>query len=181
MNVYDIKSTEEVEVGRFHIIKHKIETKEGLSPYSYVKIKNGVAVIPVMNDKILLIRQYRLTINSWEWEIPAGFIEEEELPRDAACRELMEETGYTADRLIDLGDFYPSCGSTDEKIYLYAAECSKKLEQKLDATEKIIVEMKTKDEVIEMVRQNQIKHGAGLTALFKYLLHSDSNHFNISD
>ena len=74
-------------------------------------------------NRILLQRQYRYPVRSWQWELPGGFVDPGETPEEAAARELKEETGYTVKALHSLGAFYPSFGSTNEKIWLFAAEC----------------------------------------------------------
>ncbi len=95
--------------------------------------RKGVAVIAPMtsNGEILLIRQERIPIRSSLWEFPAGQIEmkygsdyDEKVLRDAAIRELREETGYelaSDGKLIPLGHFFTSAGFTDEHSFLFIA------------------------------------------------------------
>lgn len=83
----------------------------------------GVGVLPIRKDgNIILVRQFRYPYQENMLEIPAGKMdhdfEEAEL---CGARELREETGYTAGRLIYLGESYPSPGFLTEVVYLYAA------------------------------------------------------------
>src|SRR5215470_15061422 len=57
----------------------------------------GVAVLPICEGKIGLLRIYRHTIEGDSWEIPRGFVEKNESPVESAIRELVEETGLSCD------------------------------------------------------------------------------------
>jgi ADP-ribose pyrophosphatase len=82
---------------------------------------NAVAVLPVEGERCKLIRQYRYAIDSYIFEAPAGTLEPGEKPQDAAGRELIEETGYTAQIMEPRGFIFTTPGYTDEKIFLYEA------------------------------------------------------------
>jgi ADP-ribose pyrophosphatase len=78
-----------------------------------------VAVDP--DDKILLVKQYRLPAGKQLLEIPAGGIDGDEKPADAVRREMQEETGYFPQKVEKLGGFYSSPGFCTEYLYLYLA------------------------------------------------------------
>lgn len=83
----------------------------------------GVAVVAIdRNDCVLTVKQYRYAFARVMEEIPAGKLERGEDPRDAALRELREETGVTPERLTSLGELIVSPGAYDEVLYLYLAE-----------------------------------------------------------
>jgi ADP-ribose pyrophosphatase len=83
---------------------------------------DAVVVLPKCGDSCwYLIRQYRFAIGTFILEAPAGTIEPGENPPETAGRELIEETGFRADKLIDRGFIYTTPGFTDEKIYLFEA------------------------------------------------------------
>ena len=91
----------------------------------------AVAVVPVLdNGEIVLIRQYRSTIDQLSLEAVAGRrdVENEELSV-CANRELAEEVGITSNNIISLGWIHTSPGFTDEKIYLFLAKECRQLEQ----------------------------------------------------
>ena len=72
--------------------------------------------------RVLLIRQYRYTANDLMWELPAGRIDEGEDELPAAKRELIEETGFTAERWKRVLYFFVSPGFLDETMAVYLAE-----------------------------------------------------------
>ena len=74
------------------------------------------------DPRVLLIRQYRYTVNDYIWELPAGRIDEGEDELPAAKRELLEETGYRAERWKRVLFFYVSPGFLDETMAVYLAE-----------------------------------------------------------
>ena len=83
----------------------------------------GVAVVAIdENDNVLTVKQYRYVFSRVLEEIPAGKLERGEDPREAAIRELKEETGATPARMIDLGKLLVSPGCYSEVLYLYLAE-----------------------------------------------------------
>ena len=85
------------------------------------------AVVPVLSGanepdpEILLIRQYRYAADGVIWEVPAGRLDPGEAPVDCARRELLEETGATAERIEPLTMIHTTPGFCDEKIYLFVA------------------------------------------------------------
>jgi 8-oxo-dGTP pyrophosphatase MutT (NUDIX family) len=100
-----------------------LETPAGdISKRLVVHIGNGVSVVPVVDDQVVLIRQYRTPVDKPLLELPAGKLDiDGEDPRAAAGRELQEEAGYAADELTLLASFYTSPGFVDERMTVYMA------------------------------------------------------------
>lgn len=104
-----------------------------------VEHPGAVLILPFLGqDRIILLRQYRPSIKKYLWELPAGTLKPKESPVRCAKRELVEETGYQAQRILKLGKIYPVPGYSTEVITLFQAE---KLSRQYAA--------KDKDEVIE--------------------------------
>lgn len=91
---------------------------------TYVRIirMNGVGIVVTTTDnKILLQKEYRYVIDTQNWEIPGGGIDEGETPLEAAKRELFEETEIKAEKLTALGEIYPLHSLNTEKVSLFHA------------------------------------------------------------
>src|SRR5688572_10561738 len=88
-----------------------------------VRHPGAVLVVPVIDaDNVVMIRNYRAAVGERLWEFPAGKLEQGEEPKDAAGRELEEETGYRSRKITKLGEFYTSPGFTDEIMRVFVAE-----------------------------------------------------------
>ncbi len=80
------------------------------------------AIVAVTPDRqVLLVRQHRRSVRRSLLEIPAGLLEADEDFPAAASRELREETGYRAESMEFLGEFFTSAGLTDERFHLFLA------------------------------------------------------------
>ncbi|HWE48287.1 MAG TPA: NUDIX hydrolase [Bryobacteraceae bacterium] len=89
---------------------------------SVVRHRGSAVMMPVdENDRVLLVRQYRLPANQLLWELPAGKVDEGETVLQAAKRELGEETGLHAKKWKKLVSFFPSPGYVEEKMTIYLA------------------------------------------------------------
>jgi ADP-ribose pyrophosphatase len=84
-----------------------------------VKHPGAVAVLALLDGRMLVVRQYRKPLERTLIEIPAGKLDPGEDPAGAAARELEEETGWRARTLTHLSSFYTSPGFADEIIHLY--------------------------------------------------------------
>ena len=88
-----------------------------------VQHPDSVAIAALDSERhLLLIRQYRVPVRDWLWELPAGLRDrDDEDPLDAARRELAEETGVRADTWRTLVDLYTSPGISTEAVRVYLA------------------------------------------------------------
>lgn len=97
--------------------------------WEYVARARGIraaAIIAIDDGHVLLVEQYRIPLGKRSLEIPAGLIGDDEgkageAPEVAALRELEEETGYTAGRMENLGEFHSSPGMVSESFTLLRA------------------------------------------------------------
>ena len=131
----------------------------------------AVTILPLLDDgRIVLIRNQRLTIGQELLELPAGTLEPGEPPRDCALRELEEETGYRADTISPLCEFYTTPGICTERMWVFVARDLTHTQQNLQGAEQIRVCVLTIDEVRRMLRAGEIEDGMTIAALGTYLL-----------
>lgn len=129
----------------------------------------AVAVVPVLADgSIVMIHNFRHAVEQELLELPAGTLEPGEAPADSAARELEEETGYRADTLDPLCEFYTTPGITDERMHVFVARGLTQTTQKLDRGEQIRVEVLPEARVRQMLRAGQIQDGKTIAALGTY-------------
>lgn len=129
----------------------------------------AVLILPFVDpDRILLIRNRRYAVDETLIELPAGTRETNEDPMSCAHRELAEETGYVAGRLVSIGDFYTSPGILSEKMYAFAAYDLTRTRTALEDGEEIELLPASFDEAVDMIRQGQIKDGKTIAAILKY-------------
>ena len=130
----------------------------------------GVCIAPLTDSgELIFIRQFRYAYEEVLLELPAGKLEKGENADTEAAgrRELLEETGASAEKFINLGVFYPTCGYCNEKIYLYAATGLRFGEQDLDEDEFIeVVKIKLSD-AVHMVMDGTLKDGKSIAAVMK--------------
>ena len=109
--------------------------------WTFTGRQDAVGVVAVLEDgNVLLVKQYRPAIKKETLEIPAGLLEKNESPSEAANRELEEETGYKAVKLEKICEYYMSPGVSEGKFHLYYADELVKTEQNLDEDEFLEVE-----------------------------------------
>lgn len=131
----------------------------------------GVGVIALTkDDEILLVKQFRSPYEKTVIEIPAGKKEPGEDPLECGKRELLEETGFTAEKFIPLGDLYPSPGYCGEIIHLFLAIGLNKSNQNLDEDEFLTVLKIPFSKALDMVMSGEICDSKTVVAILKTTL-----------
>lgn len=159
---------------RFNVELRAMRTRSGEHKEREVMVHPGaVVLLPVLDDgRIVLIRNYRFTLDQTLWELPAGTREPKEELSVCAARELEEETGYQAGSLSPLLDFYPSPGVSTERMHVFLAQKLTKTAQRLDDAEQIEVHPMAPEQVRELVRTGQIVDAKTLASLLFYWAHA---------
>jgi ADP-ribose pyrophosphatase len=130
----------------------------------------SVVVLPVAEDgRILMIRQYRHAARQYLWELVAGRIDDGETVRQAAIRELKEETGYRAKRFTEFLDVFPSPGFLEERMHILLAQGLTPGEAQPEPDEKIISHAYTVEELKRMIRKGQLRDGKSIAGILYYL------------
>lgn len=130
----------------------------------------GVGVLPIDKDgNIILVRQYRYPYDEIMLEIPAGKLDhgDDEDAADCGLRELKEETGCTAGRIVPLGCIYPSPGFLTEVVHLFAVLDLTDGEMQPDEDEFVEVVRLPIAEVEAMAERNEIRDAKTLVALYR--------------
>jgi 8-oxo-dGTP pyrophosphatase MutT (NUDIX family) len=140
-------------------------TRNAHPPYYVVESPDCVLVLAkTREEKILLVRQYRMTIEEETLEFPSGHIEEGETPEQAARRELMEETGYFAGKIELLGVVATDTGRLGNRLWCYFAQDAVIKSTVSDDEIKEVVAL-SNDTLIDHINKNAIIHAQDLAAL----------------
>lgn len=143
---------------------------EGSLVRDVVRHPGAVAVVAIdAADRLVLIRNHRVAVASWLWELCAGKLEPGEPPAAAAGRELEEETGYRAADLAPVGEFYTSPGFADELMRVFVARDLTPVPRRLERGERIEVEAVPLDRVLAMIDSGEIRDGKTIAGIFLWL------------
>jgi len=141
---------------------------KGWHPYQIIRHPGGVAVVPLHDDgTVTLIRQLRPAVGEFLLELPAGRLSPGEPPETCGRRELLEETGLSAERFQSLGSIHPTPGICDERIHLYLATGLTQGEAEQEPYEDIEVLRLPFDEVLALAEIGAITDSKTVAALFR--------------
>ncbi len=127
----------------------------------------SVVVLP--DKKIVLVRQYRHGKRQYLWELVAGRMDEGESVKEAAARELLEETGYRAKRFKVFLDVFPTPGFLEERMYISLAEGLTEGEAEPEEDEKIEVRAYKLKELKQMIRTGKLRDAKSIAGILYYL------------
>ena len=133
-----------------------------------VEHPGAVAIIPIVNNKLVLIRQFRQAAGKVLYEIPAGTLRRGEDPEQCALRELEEETGYFAGSFKMLLHCYLAPGYSTEIITFYLATNLKLVGSKNEQDEFIKVFTVTKKKALQMIKKNEIEDAKTICGILTY-------------
>ena len=147
------------------VIENKPMDYSGImKQYQIVRRNPCVIIVPLCYDSFILVNEFRPAIEKNILQFPAGKIEFGEEPIDSAIRELEEETGYIADRISKIGEFYTAPHFSDELIHVFSAECKQMTKSSHTDREKIVVEKIKCNEFPTLFNKNSLLDAKTLTA-----------------
>lgn len=155
------------------ITHRKVTNPSGnLGIYGVVHFKNtAIGVVPIDQDGYTwLVGQYRYTLQQYHWEIPEGGCPQDEVPLEAAKRELEEETGIQASRWIPLLEAHLSNSVTDEYCQCFLALDLTIGAAQPEETEQLKIRRLPIKEAIEMAMDGRITDAVSVMALLKVAL-----------
>jgi ADP-ribose pyrophosphatase len=136
--------------------------------------RNYSTIVPfISKNELLVIRSYRHLVDSVQLEAPSGYIEDGESPDQAAKRELEEETGYEAKKIVSLGYYTLDYSMFEQKGNVFAAyDLINNIEEKrkqLRKMEKIEIDIITVHEIKQLLSEGKILNAASIVAFHKAL------------
>ncbi len=134
--------------------------------YGVVECAGCIGVLPFLDAAtVVLVGQYRYVFGGFYWEMPTGGMKPGESEEVAVQRELAEEAGYEAERLVKLCSYHTSKSVVDETANIYLAEGLRAIQLPPDPTEFIEVRPFPFDEVVRMVERDEIKDSMTIVAV----------------
>lgn len=143
-----------------------------IEPYYIVELPDWCNVILVTKDeRVILVRQYRYPIDTATYELPGGVIEKNEDPKQAAKREMEEETGYTSDDIEFLMKLSPNPAVNNNTAYFFLVRNAvPTVSTNPDLFEDLDIVSFSKEEIIEFVLSNQMHHGVQVGPMYAAML-----------
>ncbi len=164
-----INSHTRIHQGRvYELVSENITLENGVTTdIEFVHHPGAAGIVPMPNEKqVILIKQYRHSLREYIWEIPAGTRDPDESMLACARREFIEETGYSAEKWIELSEITPVPGYSDERIQIFLAMDLKASQQNLDQDELLNVHTVNFDEALEMIRRGEIRDSKTISGLY---------------
>lgn len=145
----------------YNFVDLTVKYKDGVIRQKPMVRHNGAAtILPLLETeeglRVVMVRNERVTIDDFLLELPAGGIDQGEEPIAAAGRELIEETGFRAQKLEPLCRFLTTPGLTDELMHVFVARDLEEVGQQLEPYESLTVELHDPHAVIGMIDRNEI-------------------------
>ncbi len=165
------KSSELIFDGKvLHLYRDEIYLPNGREAFrEYCRHIGAVCVVPITDEgEVICVRQYRYPLADVVLEIPAGKLDSKtEDPREAALRELREETGATCKRLTYMGKYFSSPAILDECIHMFMAEGLDFGDTDFDEDEFIEIERIPMDELVGMIMRGEVIDGKTQAAVMR--------------
>lgn len=154
-------SSEEVFKGKvFSVERARVRLPHGReSVQEIVRHPKSAVLIPMPEPgHVILIRQYRYSLNTWMWELPAGSVDEGETPEQAARRECHEEIGKIPATIVRLAATYPTPGYCDEEMVFFRVSNLEDTHEQAEVDEDEDIEARVFElrEAREMIRHGEI-------------------------
>ena len=169
-----VLSSKTVFKGRvFHVTRDRVQEPNGVTAIREVIRHSGSVVVLAVDDsglepRVLLERQYRYAAQDYMLELPAGRIDPGEDPLAAGKRELLEETGYAANRWKRALFFYPSPGFLEETMTVFLARGLKAGKAQPEDDERIEYELVPLPQVVRLILSGQIRDGKTIAGVLWY-------------
>lgn len=157
----------------FQLRRERFRSRLSAKVHDYYVIHMADAVQAIVitpEQSVVLVRQFRAGSRRDSLEPPGGLLDEGEDPREAAAREVLEETGYAGDPAEWLGSAYAIPSLLTSKIFTVVIRNARRVaEPKLDVGEEVAVELVSAAEIPAMIREGQFDHALAVMGFFLWL------------
>ena len=155
----------------FSLSRQKCRLRDGrvMPSYYVLDLSHWVHVIPITYEKqIIMIRQYRHSLEDWFWEFPGGAVDpKDKSPLAAGQRELLEETGFYSENWEELLRLSPNPALQNNKLYIYTAfNCLKKREPAPEPFEDMECHLLSLSEWEKLIKERKISHALMSASLY---------------
>ena len=148
---------------RYEIVSRR-ELKE---PSDIGKKASGVSIVAYKDGKMMLLREFRMSVNKTIYNLCAGMLEADETIEDCIRRELYEETGLQVKKILDiLPPSYSAVGISDTKTYIAFVEAEGEIEDHTSQNEEISAAFYTREEVKEILKDGDFSSRSQIIAHF---------------
>ncbi len=145
--------------------------KKGIYGVVDCKIATGIVALTEENE-VILVGQYRYTMNEYSWEIIEGGTEANEDPKTAAIRELQEEAGYATNDVIQLGgEIHLSNSHSSERGLLYLAKDLRPVPATPEDTEVLTIKKVPLKEAIKLIENGEINDSLSIIGIYRAARH----------
>jgi ADP-ribose pyrophosphatase len=127
----------------------------------------SVLLVALEGEQVLMLSQYRLALDEWILELPAGSREKDEPWLACARRELREETGYQASQWTELGRVWPAPGLTNEVMAIYLARDLSPAPLPGDPDEEIEVRPMPLEELVQMALDGRLRDAKSIVGVLR--------------
>lgn len=144
-----------------------VSRKELSGPEDLGKRVSGVSIVAFQDDRMMLLKEFRLSINKEIFNLCAGMLEDGETIEECIARELYEETGLSIKRMIAvLPPSFSAVGFSDTKTYIAFVEAEGAFEDHTSDNEQIQARFYTRQEVKELLLTEEFSSRSQMAAYF---------------
>ncbi|TDC33600.1 NUDIX hydrolase [Micromonospora sp. 15K316] len=152
----------------------EVELPDGVRFEQYVIRAPRSAMVAVLDDRkrLLMMRRHRFVFDRWVWELPGGYVDDQEAPEICAVREVEEETGWRPREVEPLLNFQPWVGTADAENMLFLSRAADKTDTQVDVNEAEQVAWIPLDEARDLIRTGDIVGAGSVIAVLELVARS---------